>query len=313
MSASPASRGSARSHPKSTYTISLTPFDAQGDLDTGSFRKHLRRMAAAGMGVYVGGGGSGEAYTLSDAELGTVLDIAVEELKGTIPVRAMGREPRTAKEMIRFVTMAAKAGVEATQVYSLDVGHGIAPSNAELEAYFRAVLDAADSPVVISTHQSVGYKVPLDMLRGLSADYPHLIGINCTHGDIGYLVSLIDGLDPRLEVHVGGTQQGFAVMALGGTGYLTSEGNLAPALCRSVSELYQQGDIAGSAEVFALVLRLYSANAVFRSIRGIKAALTALGLPGGYPRLPRLPVQPEEEPKVQAMLALLAGRPVEEL
>jgi ABC-type nitrate/sulfonate/bicarbonate transport system permease component/dihydrodipicolinate synthase/N-acetylneuraminate lyase len=313
MSTPPAPTSSARNHPKSTFTISLTPFDAHGDLDTESLRGHLRRMATAGMGMYVGGGGSGEAYTLSDAEMGTVLDLAVAELKGVVPVRAMGREPRTAKEMISFVTMAEKAGVEATQVYSLDVGHGIAPSNTELEAYFRAVLDATDSPVVISTHQSVGYKLSLDMLQRLSADYPHIIGINCTHGDIGYLVSLIDGLDPRLEVHVGGTQQGFAVMALGGTGYLTSEGNLAPALCRSVSELYQQGDLAGSAEAFALVLRLYSANAAFRSIRGIKAALMALGLPGGYPRLPRLPVQAEEEQKVQAMLALLAGRPVEVL
>ncbi|HET7386724.1 MAG TPA: dihydrodipicolinate synthase family protein [Nocardioidaceae bacterium] len=302
-----------RTHSKSTYTISLTPFAADGSLDVAGLRGHLRRMAAAGMGIYVVGGGSGEAYTLSDAEIDTVLDVAVDELKGRAPVRAMGREPRSAAEMIRFVKTARRAGVDAIQIYSLEIGHSIPPSVAEMEAYLRAVLESEDTPMVISTHESVGYKIPLELLQRVTEDYAHVIGINCTHKDIGYLVSLIDGLDSRLEIHVGGTQQGLLTMALGGTGYLTSEGNLAPVLCKSVSDLYEAGDFAGSAAAFATVVRLFSVNGTFRSIRGIKAALGALGLPAGYPRLPRLPVQPDEQPRIQRLLDLIADRPIEAL
>ena len=57
----------------STLVISLTPFDEHDRLDVEAFRSHLRRMRDAGIGVYVGGGGSGEGYTLTPAEAFTVL------------------------------------------------------------------------------------------------------------------------------------------------------------------------------------------------------------------------------------------------
>ena len=303
-----------RKQPKTTFTVSITPFEADGTLSAEGLRRHLRRLAAADMGVYVAGSGSSEAYALTDREIGTVLSIAVEELKGVVPVRAMGWEPRNAREMIAFAQRAADAGVDAIQIYSIDMGHGVAPSPAELEAYYRTVLAAVGLPAVIATHESAGYKVPLALLRSLTEDYPQVIGVNCTHDDLDYLVRIIDGLDPRLEVHVGGTQQAFACLTLGGTGFLTGEGNLAPHLCRSVTALYEQGDIAGSARAFADVLRLYAAgNGSFGSIRGVKGALAALGLPGGPCRPPLLPLREDEVPAVERLVAVLAGRPVESI
>ena len=53
-------------------------------------RRHLRRMAAAGVGVYLGGGGSGEGYVLAPEEARRLLAIGVEELKGKVPVRVDG-------------------------------------------------------------------------------------------------------------------------------------------------------------------------------------------------------------------------------
>ena len=50
------------------FVISMTPFDREGHLDENGLREHLRRLAAAGVGVYVGGGASGEGFTLSDDE-----------------------------------------------------------------------------------------------------------------------------------------------------------------------------------------------------------------------------------------------------
>lgn len=295
-----------RDHPKTTFTVSITPFEADGSLSVDGLRAHLRRLAAADMGVYVVGSGSSEAYTLSDEEIDTVLSVAVEELRGVVPVRAMGWEPRTAGEMVAFARRAHAAGVDAIQVYGIDMGHGVRPSDTELETYYRTVLSAVDLPAVIATHESAGYRVPIDVLARLAAEYPHVIGVNCTHGDLDYLVRVIDELDPRLEVHVGGTQQAFACLALGGTGFLTGEGNLAPRLCRSVTALYEQGDIAGAAQAFAHVCRLYAAgNGTFGSIRGVKAALAALGLPGGPCRPPSLPLRDDERAGVQRLVAVL--------
>src|SRR5580692_11523738 len=89
----------------STFVISITPFTQDGALDEAAVRGHLRRMAAAGIGVYLGGGGSGEGYVLSPDETKRLLQIGVEELQGKVPVRAMGVEPRTSLDMIEYMEM----------------------------------------------------------------------------------------------------------------------------------------------------------------------------------------------------------------
>src|SRR5262245_10367160 len=108
-----------KDRPSSTFVIAITPFAPGGALDEPALRGHLQRMGAAGVGVYVGGGGSGEGFTLDPAEARRVVEIAVEELRGVVPVRAMGTEPRTADEMVEYVQMAAGLGIEACQIYSL--------------------------------------------------------------------------------------------------------------------------------------------------------------------------------------------------
>lgn len=286
----------------STHVISLTPFDEHDRLDVDAFRRHLARLREAGIGAYVGGGGSGEGYTLTADETRTVLRVAAEELQGHVPVRSMGVEPRSAKDMLDLAAMVADSGLDAMQVYSLDAGHGRMPRPDELEAYFSDILDHLPVDAVLSTHQSVGYWLQIDSLKRLVDRYPRITGINVTNNDVTYLIRVIDAVGDRIEIHVGGAMHGLTALALGANGFLTSEANLAPKLVQSVIERWQAGDLAGSADRFARVLRLYAAMAAVGGVSGTKAALNQLGLPGGYPRRPRLPVPPEWEAKIAQIL-----------
>lgn len=286
----------------STLVISLTPFDEHDRLDVDAFRAHLRRMRDAGIGVYVGGGGSGEGYTLTPAETLTVLRTAAEELNGHVPGRAMGVEPRSAKEMLELAAVVADAGLDSMQVYSLDTGHGRMPRADELETYFCDILDELPVKAVLSTHQSVGYWLQVDALRRLVDRYDNIIGINVTNPDIAYLIRVIDAVGDRIEIHVGGAMQGLTALALGANGFLTSEGNLAPRLTQSVIDRWVAGDLTGAADAFARVLRLYAAMAGVGGVSGTKAALNQLGLPGGYPRKPRLAVSPEWDARIRDIL-----------
>ena len=130
----------------STHCISLTPFTAAGDLDEQALRDHLRRLGRSGIGVYVAGSGSGEGYTLSRAERLRVMEIAGEELSGVVPVRVMGVEPRTADEAISLGADTVAVGLDAMQLYSLDMGHGYTPRREELEGYLHTVLDTVALP-----------------------------------------------------------------------------------------------------------------------------------------------------------------------
>ena len=286
----------------STFVISITPFDVDGNLDEKAFRVHLRRLAASGIGVYVGGSGSGEGYTLAPVEMERVLEIAVEELKGKVPVRAMGVEPRTSKQMVDFLKLAKSTGVEAAQIYSLDVGHGAAPQPEEIAAYFTDVLEGADIPVVLSTHQSVGYKMSVPVMADLVDRYPHIVGVNVTHQDLGYVSSVVDAVAKKIPVHVGGPMQGLTILALGGHGYLSSDGNIAPHLCVLVIDLYKAGDMPGMMDAYGRLIKLFGTLLECGGIRVTKAALNRLGLPGGYPRRPRLPV---EDDRLDCVLSVI--------
>ncbi len=297
----------------STFVISLTPFDSRDQLDVDALRLHLRRMRDAGVGVYVGGGGSGEGYTLTRDETAIVMRVAAEELEGRVPVRAMGVEPRSALEMRDLATMVAEAGLGAMQVYSLDTGHGRTPRPDELETYFCDILDEFPVDAVLSTHQSVGYWLPIDVLQRLVDRYPRIVGINVTSPDVTYLIRVIDAVGDRIEVHVGGAMQGLTALALGANGFLTSEANLAPRLTQSVITHWVGGDLIGAGNAFARVLRLYAAMATVGGVSGTKAALNQLGLPGGYPRKPRLPVPTEWEAQIAQILVDHDIRAVEEL
>jgi 4-hydroxy-tetrahydrodipicolinate synthase len=247
-------------------------------------------MASAGVGVYLGGGGSGEGYVLAPSEAQRLLEIGVEELKGKVPVRSMGTEPRSAAEMVEQVRVAAAAGVDAVQIYSLDAGHGHRPTRPEMQAYFDDVLSATNFPSVISTHQSVGYAVPVPMLAGFIKTYDHVVGVNVTNQDLGYVADVIDAVDGRAAVHVGGPAQALTAWSLGATGFLSSEANLAPELCMSVVEAYRKSDGAALTASFGKLLRLYRALYSAGGIRATKAVLDRLGLAGGVPRKPQLPI-----------------------
>lgn len=293
------------------FTISITPFSADGSIDEPALRRHLRKLGDAGIGVYVGGGGSGEGYTLSAEETGRLLAIAVDELKGRVPIRAMGVEPRTASQMIAFLDQAKQAGVDAAQVYSLDVGHGHAPTPRELDAYFGDVLSNSDIPAVLSTHQSVGYVIPPQVIIDLFDRHTQLIGLNISHQDPNYLRTLADALGDRIDICVGGPHQVPMALAFGAHGYLSSEGNIAPRLCMGVIAAAQAGDNPGFLERWGKLMRLFMALYGNGGIRVTKALLEHFGLAGGYPRAPRLPAEPEALAKALAVVEAIGLAEIE--
>jgi len=286
----------------STFVISITPFDANGRLDESALRAHLDRMADAGIGVYLAGGGSGEGFTLSKEESRRVLEIGVDQIGGRVPVRSMGIEPRTAQEMIDYLEMSAEVGVDAAQVYSLDPGHGHRPTAPEIEKYLEEVLSSTDLPCVVSSHMSVGYRLDPSLLDRLSQKYRHLIGVNCSHPDLAPLIALRSSLASRIELHVGGPAQALSALALGATGFLSSEGNLAPQTCAALIAGANANDYETATNAFAAISQLSTLLYRMGGIRATKGVLRSLGLPGGYVRRPQLDA---DEKSVASVLAFL--------
>lgn len=280
----------------SAIVHSLTPFNEKFGLDENALRLHLRRLREAGLSVYLGAAGAAEGYTLTREERDRVLAIGVEELKGKVPVRAAGVEPRDTAEMVEFLRSAEKLKVDAAQIYSLDMGHGLVPSRVEIEKYFMTAIEATSLPVILSNQKKVGYPLPLDLVERLAARYPNLVGYAYDVSDTFYMIELLQRLGDRLEIHCSGTENAMFTLAMGGNGYQGMEGNIVPRLAASVVSCFVANDLRGVHESFSKLMRLRAImrGPVRSNQRGAKALLNAYGLPGGYVRPPRLPVSPAE-------------------
>jgi 4-hydroxy-tetrahydrodipicolinate synthase len=291
----------------STFCCSITTFASDGALDEAALRAHLRRLADAGVGVYVAGSSPGEGYALSRDELRRCLEIAVEEIGDRVPVRAMGVEPRSASQMVDFVRLAADAGVHAVQLYSLDIGHGGRPGAETLERYFRTAIEAARTPCVVSSHFFGGYVLEPELVARLAQDYEHLIGVNVTSPEIPYLVRVLDAVGGRAAVHVGGPMHALTALALGAQGYLSSESNYAPRTAQRVIERWVAGEHRAAFEAWALLVRLMTGmgDVPGMSVRYVKAMLGAQGSAGTGLREPHLPLTAEERARAGKRLASL--------
>jgi 4-hydroxy-tetrahydrodipicolinate synthase len=290
----------------SVFAIAITPFTQSGQIDEAALRAHVERLAQANVGIYLAGGGSGEAYSLTAEERSRVVRIGVSQVRGRTPVRAMGIEPHTIEEMLDFAYAAADAGAEAIQVYSLDLGHGRGPSASEVRHYLHTVARHVNAPLVLSIHQrAAGYTPPAALIADLCNQYEHIVGLNITHSDFGYLDKLISARPEHVDIHVGGPNQAVMALMAGATGFLSTEANVAPRLCRSVADSFHSGRLDQLADRYVRLLRLSEAIYRLGGVRATKAALRYLGLPGGYPRPPRLDATEDETSEIQKTLEQL--------
>ena len=288
----------------SAFVCTITPFDENGDLDETALAFLLGRIGDAGIGVYLGSASPGEGHALDLQETERLYRRASEVLGERVSVRAMGAEPRTAAELMETIRVAEDVGLDAMQLYSVDLGHSSRPTDAELERYFRTLLEGMRIPAVLSSHHFGGYVIPVDVIGRLVSDYPEIVGINVTSPDIAYVTRVIEVADRRVDVHVGGPMQALAVLALGGQGFLCSEGVLVPRLVASVIEHYSAGDMARMFEAYATLMRLFSTNVwAGGSIRWTKAAMRVLGLPGWHARPPYLALADDNLPLIADCLA----------
>ena len=297
----------------SVIVISITPFNAQGELDEPAYRQHLRRLRDAGVSVYVAGGGSSEAFTFTPEERDRVLAISVEELKGRVPVRAMGCEPRLAKDMVEHLRSAERAKVDAAMIFSLEIGHGSKPSMTEMDHYYSTAIGSTSLPVVLSSHRASGYFLPIDLVENLVARFPNLHGIAYGGPDITYLAELIRRVGDRIEVHCAGPANALAVMGLGGNGFMGGEGNFCPTLVASVISAWESRDYDTLRVSFGKLMAFAAIHNKFGggSMRAMKPLLNAFGLPGGTLRPPRFAITPQElDGVVKAVLELdIPGTP----
>lgn len=288
------------------WVVSLTPFDAQGQLDEPAFRSHLQRMARAGIGVYVGSSNAGEGFALSAHERQRLFEIAADEIGGKVPVRAGGCEPQSVGLALEYLKAAAWAGLDAAHLFPLDTGHAGPLKASEVEDYYSRALDACEIPLVISNYPAMGSVLPPDLVGRLAEKSSKLIAVRDAGGDTNYLRELVSICKGKVDVYTGGVRSLATSLLHGSQGFLGAEANLCPSVAVTAVNEFVAGNLAGFRRAHEQLFQLHLLVNKFGGPagRGMKPLLARLGLPGGTLRPPRTPLASLE---VDAMLVAFKG------
>jgi 4-hydroxy-tetrahydrodipicolinate synthase len=274
----------------------VTPFDEQG-VNEAVLRALVRFHHESGTAALIVCGSTGEAAAMSAAEQRAAVQAVVEENAGRLPVIAGAGGSGTA-DVVRLAVQARDAGADALLVSAPPYNR---PSQAGIAAHVRAILDAADLPVIL-------YNVPsrsaVNMLPATIAELasdPRIIGVKEASGDIAQVAELARLTADRLALWSGNDDQVVPLLALGGRGVISVLANVAPREAQRMVELFLGGDVAGARALQLRLLPLVAALFAEPNPMPVKAAVRWLGFDVGPLRLPLL------EPARTVIEAVTAG------
>jgi 4-hydroxy-tetrahydrodipicolinate synthase len=284
-----------------TGTALVTPFRRDGSLDEPTLRALIKRQIDAGIDFLVPCGTTGESPTLTRKEHLRVVEIAVEQAKGRMPVLAGAGGYNTA-EVIALARELAEIGADGilsvTPYYNK-------PTQEGLFQHYRAIAEAITLPIVVYSVQGrTGVNVEPATVRRLAA-IENIIGIKEASGNISQMAAILNVVPGDFIVLSGDDAITLPLIALGGRGVISVVSNEVPAEMARLTRLALSGDFAAAREIHRRVHPLMEVNFVESNPLPVKAAMAQMGLLEAVWRLPLVAPKVESETRIRAVLESL--------
>jgi 4-hydroxy-tetrahydrodipicolinate synthase len=264
----------------------ITPM-RDGAVDEAAFRKLVAWQIKEGSHGLVPVGTTGESPTLTPEEHKRVVEICVEEAKGSVPVIA-GTGSNSTQEAIDYTLHAKEAGANAALVV---VPYYNKPTQEGLYQHFKAIADAVDIPIFVYNvpGRSVA-NISVETLARLSKDCRNIVGTKDASADLTRpsRQRLMSGEGFIQLSGEDGTALGFN--AHGGVGCISVTANVAPRLCAEFQEATLAGDYRKALKLQDRLMPLHHALFLETSPSPVKYAASLIGLCTPESRLPMVPV-----------------------
>ncbi|WP_296576623.1 4-hydroxy-tetrahydrodipicolinate synthase [Phreatobacter sp.] len=272
---------------KGSLPALVTPFK-DGKVDEKAFRAHVDWVITEGSHGIVPVGTTGESPTLSHDEHKRVVEWAIDEARGRVPVMAGAGSNNTA-EAIDFSRHAEKAGAQGllhvTPYYNK-------PSQEGLYRHFKAIAEATALPIFI-------YNIPPRSVVEMSvetmarlAEIPNIVGVKDATMKLDRVSAQRQACGKDFIQLSGEDGTALAHMAHGGHGCISVTANVAPRLCAAFQNACLAGDFAKALEIQDKLFPLHQALFVEPNPAPSKAALSLLGRMADEVRLPMVAASP---------------------
>ena len=260
----------------------VTPMLPDGAIDKEGLATLIEYHIQSGTAALGIAGTTGESATLTMAEHIDIIQFAVEQAAGRIPVVA-GTGSNSTHEAIELTVAAAAAGAE----YSLLVTpYYNKPPQEGLYRHFCQVAAAVNIPIILYNVPSrTGVDLSSETVLRLS-EVGNIAGLKDATGDVERGGALIAKLPDTFGVYSGDDATALDLMCRGGRGNVSVTANVAAAKVAEVCRLALTGDEDGARKLNAELRGLNDALFIEANPIPVKWAMVELGLVKEGIRLP---------------------------
>ena len=261
----------------------VTPFDAAGAVDYDVAQQLARYLVAEGNDGLVVCGTTGESPTLSDEEKLGMFAAVVEAVD--VPVIA-GTVGYNTAHSIDLSQQASKLGVHG--ILSLCPFYS-RPSQAGIEAHFRAIADGCDLPQLIyDIPIRTGRKVSTDVLVRLAHEVPNIVGVKDAAANPGETARLIAATPDDFDLYSGDDGLTLPFLSVGAVGAIGVATHWTAPDHVTMFDAWEAGDVAGAQRANRRMLEsfLFETGDLTPNPIPTKAMMRTLGFPVGECRLP---------------------------
>jgi 4-hydroxy-tetrahydrodipicolinate synthase len=264
-------------------TAMVTPFDAEGALDLDGAAELAEWLVSRGNDGLVLTGSTGEASTLTDEEqieLWRTVRSAVD-----VPLVA-GSGTNDTRHAAELTAAAAGAGMNGVLVVTPYYNR---PSQAGLEAHFRAVAAATELPVILyDIPIRSGRRISQEVVWRLAETVPNIVAVKDALGDPSESARLIARAPDGFELYSGDDSCTLPLLAVGAVGVISVAGHWCAREMGEMIAAFNKGDVEHARAVNARLLDSwdYQTGDLTPNPLPAKAMLRAIGKPAGQCRPP---------------------------
>jgi 4-hydroxy-tetrahydrodipicolinate synthase len=279
-------------------TAIVTPFGADGAVDTDALSELVRWQVESGIDGIAPCGTTGEGATLTDDEHRAVVETVVGAADGRVPVLA-GCGSNDTRRTVDAARRAAEAGADGLLVVSPYYNK---PNRSGMLAHYRAVAEATELPVMVyNVPGRTGQNLPAEWVLEL-AEIDGIGSVKEASGDLDQIAEILRRRPEGFSLLSGDDPLALPTLALGAEGVVSVVSNEAPRLTSTMVSRARTGDMAGARELHYRLLPLMRANFLESNPVPVKAALELLGRASGAVRGPLGPASEATRSGLRAIL-----------
>lgn len=285
---------------RGAYPVIITPMNEKEEIDWKGLKDNIEYFVSEGVAGIVVNGSTGEFVSLSKEERFKIVETAVAQINGRIPL-LVGTAAETTKEAIEYTQQAEAAGASGALLINSYYAH---PKEEEIYEHFKAVAKSVRFPIMIYNNPfTSGVDISTETILRVGRDIENITHVKESSGDIRKVRDISRKGKDFIDPFCGADDLVLESFLVGATGWISVAGNAAPKLVTNLFDAFQNNELEKAWELYDQLLPLCSfIEESGKYVQIIKRVMDLKGLSGGPSRKPRLPLTEEEDKTLQAIL-----------